>query len=116
VTRNRAASPQTLRVYAVLLEAASEWQHGYELSKLTGLPSGTLYPILIRLADRGLLDSRWEPAQQSGRPPRHAYRLTADGLRVARAELAAAEAARTSAPTSAPRPAQVRSARPAVEM
>jgi DNA-binding PadR family transcriptional regulator len=71
------------------LDAPSEWQHGYELSKRTGLPSGTLYPILIRLADRGLLDSRWQPAQQSGRPPCHAYRLTADGLRAARTELAA---------------------------
>jgi PadR family transcriptional regulator, regulatory protein PadR len=93
VTRNRSASPQTLRVFGALLDNPDDWRHGYELSKQTGLPSGTLYPILIRLADRGLLDSRWEPPRQPGRPPRHAYRLTADGVRAARTALAAAEQA-----------------------
>jgi PadR family transcriptional regulator, regulatory protein PadR len=90
MVRSRRASPQTLLVFEALLDDPDAWQHGYQLSKRTGLPSGTLYPIMIRLADRGLLDSRWEPPEQSGRPPRHAYRLTADGLRAARTELAAA--------------------------
>jgi PadR family transcriptional regulator, regulatory protein PadR len=88
--RVRRASPQTLLVFHALLNDPAAWKHGYLLSKHTGLPSGTLYPILIRLADRGLLDSRWEPAQQAGRPPRHAYRLTPYGLGMARTELAAA--------------------------
>ncbi len=91
MVRNRAASPQTLLVFDALLEEPDGWHHGYDLSKRTGLPSGTLYPILIRLADRGLLHSRWEPAPQPGRPPRHTYRLTADGLRAARTEAAAAK-------------------------
>ncbi len=60
------------------------WQHGYELSRQTGLKSGTLYPLLIRLNDQRLLESRWEPPEHPGRPPRHAYRLTANGLVVAR--------------------------------
>jgi PadR family transcriptional regulator PadR len=60
------------------------WQHGYELSKLTGLTSGTLYPLLIRLDDQGLLESRWQEPERAGRPPRHAYRLTTTGLELAR--------------------------------
>jgi len=61
------------------------WQHGYELAKQTGLKSGSLYPILIRLADRGLVEARWENEQPQGRPRRHLYRLTADGLACAAA-------------------------------
>ena len=33
------------------------WRYGYDLGKETGLKSGSLYPILIRLADRGLLET-----------------------------------------------------------
>jgi PadR family transcriptional regulator, regulatory protein PadR len=67
---------------------AGLWQHGYELSKQTGLKSGTLYPLLIRLSDQGLLESQWQEPERSGKPPRHAYKLTASGLALAR-ELAA---------------------------
>ena len=56
------------------------WQYGYELSKETGLNSGTLYPLLIRLSDQGLLESQWQEPERPGKPPRHAYRLTANGL------------------------------------
>ena len=50
-----------------------------------GLKAGSLYPILIRLADRGLLEARWEePSEQpTGRPPRHLYRLTSSGRELA---------------------------------
>jgi len=43
-------------------------------------PTTTLrpHPILIRLADRGLLETEWEKDPQAGRPARHLYRLTAD--------------------------------------
>lgn len=58
----------------------SQWRHGYALAKQTGLKSGTLYPILIRLADRGLVEARWQDEPRPGRPRRHLYRLTADGL------------------------------------
>jgi len=54
------------------------------LSKRTGLKSGTLYPLLMRLSDRGLLEADWQEPAQVGRPPRHVYRLTPDGLAVAR--------------------------------
>lgn len=80
----RKCSRQTLALLSALLERPRTWQHGYELSKETGLKSGTLYPILIRLSDQGLLNSRWKDAERPGRPPRHVYRLTATGLALAR--------------------------------
>jgi PadR family transcriptional regulator PadR len=59
--------------------------------------SGSLYPILVRLADRGLLETSWEPGP-AGRPPRHLYRLTLAG----REYVAALPAAR--AGRAVPRP------------
>jgi DNA-binding PadR family transcriptional regulator len=76
-------SPQTLLVLAELLQAPHESRYGYDLSRNTGLKSGTLYPILMRLAEHRLLDTSWE-TPEPGRPPRHLYKLTADGLRYAR--------------------------------
>jgi DNA-binding PadR family transcriptional regulator len=86
-------SPQTLSVLAALCAEPSAWQHGYALARQTGLKSGTLYPILIRLADRGLVEACWQEEPVPGRPRRHLYRLTPDGLAGATAALAAAEAA-----------------------
>ena len=83
-------SAQTLSVLAALSQQPSEWQHGYALAKQTGLKSGTLYPILIRLADRGLVEARWQDEPQPGRPRRHLYRLTAAGLAGATGALASA--------------------------
>jgi PadR family transcriptional regulator len=101
-------SAQTLSVLAMLCEQPSEWRHGYELAKRTGLKSGTLYPILVRLADRGLMEARWEEEQPAGRPRRHLYRLTPDGLaRASAAVTAEAAAAKPAAPSPArarPRP------------
>lgn len=77
----RKLSPQTLSVLSALANRPSDWLYGLELADLTGLKSGSLYPILIRLADRGLLDSRWLEPSEPGRPPRHAYRISAAGLK-----------------------------------
>jgi DNA-binding PadR family transcriptional regulator len=77
-------SPQTLLVLDAFLDQAEEWKYGYDLSRITGLKSGTLYPILMRLAQRKLLETAWE-AGEPGRPPRHMYRFTPEGLRHARA-------------------------------
>ena len=84
---------QTLSVLAVLCEQPSEWRHGYELARRTGLKSGTLYPILVRLADRGLMEARWQEEQPAGRPRRHLYRLTPDGLAQASTAVTAGAAA-----------------------
>lgn len=80
--------PQTLSLLELLLEAPGDWHYGYELARGSGLKSGTLYPILIRLADRGWLESQWQ--QQAGEKPRHMYRLTAHGRKAARLALAEA--------------------------
>jgi PadR family transcriptional regulator, regulatory protein PadR len=72
-------SPQTRTVLSALFAQPQAWRYGYDLSKETGLKSGTLYPLLIRLADQGLLETEWREPVQPGKPPRHAYRLTAQG-------------------------------------
>jgi PadR family transcriptional regulator PadR len=94
--RKRAPSRQSRAILEALLTQPLAWQYGYELSKRVGLGSGTLYPVLIRLHDRGLLDAKWVEAERAGRPPRHAYRLTPEGLAFARALNEAREAPRSS--------------------
>jgi len=84
VPRKPNSSPQTCALLAAMAQRPRSWQHGYELARQTGLQSGTLYPLLIRLSDQGLLDSRWDEPERPGMPPRHAYKLTADGLALAR--------------------------------
>jgi PadR family transcriptional regulator, regulatory protein PadR len=86
------SSPQTLRLLEALLASPERWRYGYELAKQTGLRSGTLYPILVRLAERGLLETRWVEPEQPFRPRRHTYRLTGEGERLAHQRLAAAAA------------------------
>ena len=83
-------SAQTLALLGALAGEPSSWRHGYDLARETGLKSGTLYPILVRLADRGIVEASWEAEQPAGRPRRHLYRLTSDGLAAATAALAAA--------------------------
>ncbi len=91
MTRERRSSPQTLALLAALLEQPRSWRHGYDLSAETDLKSGTLYPVLMRLSERGFLDSKWEPSEMPGRPPRRMYRLTGKGVTFARDELKASE-------------------------
>lgn len=86
MTRFRRPSAQTLNVLAALEEAPGGWLYGLQISEATGLKSGSLYPILIRLSERGLLESRWLEPERPGRPPRHAYRLTTQGRSVLAAE------------------------------
>src|SRR6266516_5730833 len=84
-TRNVA---EVLRIF---LDDAAEPRYGFELMQRTGLPSGTLYPILARLEGAGWLESHREDIDPADahRPARRFYRITAEGERVARLELAA---------------------------
>lgn len=82
--RKRNRSPQSQAVLAALLAKPSKWTYGYALSKETGLKSGTLYPILMRLHDQGFLEDGWRDSGEPGRPPRHIYRLTPQGVDLAR--------------------------------
>ncbi|HEY9127493.1 MAG TPA: helix-turn-helix transcriptional regulator [Acidobacteriaceae bacterium] len=76
-------TPQTLLVLDAFLVDTEAWRYGYELSQATGLKSGTLYPILMRMEERRLLETAWE-TNEPGRPPRHIYRLTPEGMQFAR--------------------------------
>ena len=78
-------SPQTLRVLERFIERPTAWRYGYELSRETSLKSGTLYPILMRLAKFSLLETKWITTED-GVPPRHTYRLTSKGIELARAQ------------------------------
>lgn len=89
--RSRQPSTQTTDVLLALAEDPRAWRYGYELSQQTGLKAGSMYPILMRLTDRGLLETAWESDVPAGRPPRHLYRLTDAGRELA-AELAAPSA------------------------
>jgi PadR family transcriptional regulator PadR len=92
MTRTRRPSVQTIAVVLALAEQPADWRYGYELCQQLGLKPGSLYPILVRLADRGLLETAWDTDVPVGRPPRHWYRLTGSGRALA-TELAAAPAA-----------------------
>jgi len=80
------------RVLRVLTADPAARHYGYDLMKAAKLPSGTLYPMLARLEQEGLVEAEWEAQRPDagGRPPRKYYRLTAEGARVARLELAQA--------------------------
>jgi DNA-binding PadR family transcriptional regulator len=67
-----------------LAEEPELWHYGYTLCQELEIKAGTLYPILIRLADRGLLETAWEKDATPGRPPRHMYRLTGEGVAFAK--------------------------------
>lgn len=79
------------RVLAAFLEEPATDRYGLDLIGGTGLPSGTLYPILVRLQRAGWVDSAWEEIDPvtAGRPARRYYRLTPNGLIRARTALAA---------------------------
>lgn len=79
-----------LKIVAALLEDPGVERYGLQLMQDTGLPSGTLYPILVRLERAGWVRSRWEDADPvaEGRPNRRYYRLTTEGTVEARREVA----------------------------
>ena len=81
-----------------LAAGGRRWRHGYDLMKETGLHSGTLYPLLMRMTEQGLVEAEWRAPTQAGRPPRHAYRLTVAGIAFVHA---ATEPAAASVPSKA---------------
>ena len=83
MARSRRPSAQTTAVVLALAEKPAAWRYGYELCQQLDLKPGSLYPILVRLADRGLLETAWENDAPAGRPPRHLYRLTGSGRALA---------------------------------
>ena len=73
-----------------LVEARA--RHGYELAKLIEVRSagqltfrvGSLYPILCRLEDRGLIAGKW--VEKTGERRRRFYRITPAGRTVLAAQ------------------------------
>jgi PadR family transcriptional regulator PadR len=80
VKRTRKPSPQTAVLLDSLARDPAAWRYGYELCQELRIKPGSMYPILMRLADRGLLETSWETDGPPGRPPRHLYRLTRAGV------------------------------------
>jgi PadR family transcriptional regulator, regulatory protein PadR len=94
VTRSRRPSAQTTAVLLALAKKPTAWRYGYQLCQQLDIKPGSLYPILMRLTDRGLLETTWDTDVPAGRPPRHLYRLTGSGRALA-TELAATTATAT---------------------
>ena len=67
MARVRKLSDQAVAVVLALAEAPATWRYGYDLCQEVGLKAGSMYPILMRLADRGLLETQWERDAPSGR-------------------------------------------------
>jgi DNA-binding PadR family transcriptional regulator len=78
--------------------------YGLQVCEAAGLPSGTIHPILARLEQAELVESRWEDVNPhtEGRPRRRYYKLTPDGAEHARDALA--HATRTTAALDRLRP------------
>jgi PadR family transcriptional regulator, regulatory protein PadR len=83
MTRVRRPSKQMRCLLGALYMSSREWRHGYDLMEEIGLQSGTLYPLLMRMTDQGLVEAQWCEPERPGRPPRHAYRLTMKGIALA---------------------------------
>ena len=77
----------TYATAAVLHALADERAYGFDIAAATGLRRGTVYPILRRLEEAGMLVGEWETSeasQQEGRPARRYYRLNGSGAELAR--------------------------------
>jgi len=80
-------TPALLAVLQVLLHV--ERPYGLEVIERTGLPSGTVYPLLARLESEGWVTSYWEDSEPNARGPRKRfYEITVTGAESARAALA----------------------------
>jgi DNA-binding PadR family transcriptional regulator len=82
-------SHAALRVLGIFMTAPRERIAGSDIVKQTGMLSGTLYPILMRLERAGWLDSDWEQLDpvEAGRPRKRLYCLTPNGFNKANAAL-----------------------------
>jgi PadR family transcriptional regulator PadR len=85
-TKEPRLSVQTLVVLDALVSSTAEELSGAQIGRTTGLASGSLYPILLRLEREGWVESRWEEADPRvlGRPRRRFYRVKPLGEQIAR--------------------------------
>jgi len=74
--------PMGYATLQILQAIAAGYVYGFDIMDATGLPSGTVYPILSKLEESGLVKSRWEDpriAKREKRPARRSYVITGDG-------------------------------------
>jgi PadR family transcriptional regulator, regulatory protein PadR len=85
--RDPQITKQTFKVLRALMECPQESLSGAEIGRIAQLPSGTLYPILMRLEEADWLESQWEAGDPHalGRPRRRFYRVTGLGEKKAKA-------------------------------
>ena len=72
----------TIHTAIILHCIASGYRHGFDIIDASGLQSGTVYPVLRRLEDAGMLKSKWERVERARaeqRPPRRIYTITGSG-------------------------------------
>jgi PadR family transcriptional regulator, regulatory protein PadR len=76
----------------ILLFLSARHQNEYsgnDISRALGISSGTLYPLLVKLKQTGMIDDRWEEGDPSalGRPRRRYYRVCGLGIRATEEKL-----------------------------
>lgn len=83
-------TPKMAAVLKVFLEDPDQPRYGFELMKLTGMASGSLYPMLARLEAAGWLARGKEDIdpRAAGRPARTNYTITGAAVSAARIQLA----------------------------
>ena len=76
-------TPQFLAILRFFFESQDDWYSGSQVMKITKLPSGTVYPLLLRMHEGGWLDLRLEhiDPEEEGRPQGRFYRLSEAGHR-----------------------------------
>ena len=70
-----------LRVLALLYQDEAGEHYGLSIGKALEMGNGTLYPILDKLENWGLIKAQQEHLAGAGRRPRFYYHLTAEGVR-----------------------------------
>ena len=83
-------SPQAVKLLKAFLDMYEQDVRaeisGADVMRAAKLSSGTVYPLLYKYEENGLLESRWEElsAEELGRPRRRLYSLRGEGAAVAR--------------------------------
>jgi DNA-binding PadR family transcriptional regulator len=82
-------TPRMADVIQAFLQNPAERRYGFELMRVTKLPSGTLYPILAKFEQHGWLAVGEEDIdpKKEGRPARRFYVITASAWTAAEEQL-----------------------------
>ena len=79
---NKRISAAFLQALHAFLNNRGKPLAGSDIMKMTGLPSGTIYPLVVRMANAGWLVSEDEAVDPKlvGRPAKRLYSLTPSGV------------------------------------